>query len=116
MSIILIISVSESTKALKQNDSKKSKSRVISGNSEIDSVIHRFLDYIFRDFIDGWYTQISDNNDFKINARNIIEECLINLIKRLKNAPLLSTISTKLIDDIAEHSKAYHDAIRMVIF
>lgn len=38
----------------------------------------------------------------------------MNFIKRLKQAPLMQTITTKMIDDVAAHAKAYHDAMRMV--
>lgn len=114
--MIFITSGSDQSPNLKRNDSIKPKlsSRRISGNSEIDTVIHRILDYIFRDFINTWFTQITENNDFQTDTRHVIEECLKNLIKRLKQAPLMTTITTKMIDDIAEHSKAYHDAMRMV--
>jgi sorting nexin-13 len=100
---------------LTRNDSKKFKvNRALSGNPDIDSVIHRILDYIFRDFIESWYNQVSENKDFKTETRTLTEECLINFIKRLKQAPLMHTITTKMIDDVAAHAKAYHDAMRMV--
>lgn len=88
--------------------------RSISGSSEIDNVLHRILDLIFRDFIDTWYTIVSENREFTNETRLLIEDSLCNFIKRLKQAPLMQIITTTMLDDISEHSKAFHDAKRMV--
>ncbi|KAG5673626.1 hypothetical protein PVAND_003655 [Polypedilum vanderplanki] len=108
---------SKTTLGLKLSErqlSPSKKLRTISGNSDIDDVIHRILDLIFRDFIDSWYTVISDNREFTKETRLLIEDSLSNFNKRLKHAPLMQIITTTMLDDISEHSRAFHDAKRMV--
>lgn len=72
------------------------------------------MDYVFRDFIDSWYNVISENKEFTVEVRLLTEDCLSNLIKRIKNSPLMTIITTTIIDDIAAHSKAYQDALKMM--
>lgn len=100
---------------MRRTDSKHGKFfRSISGYTEIDSIIHRIIDLVFRDFIESWYKIISENKEFTNDTRLVVENCLTNFIRRLKQAPLMLTITTKIIDDIAAHSKAYHDAKRII--
>ncbi|CAG9808087.1 unnamed protein product [Chironomus riparius] len=99
----------------RKNDSQNvNYLRPLSGKSEIDDVLHRILDLVFRDFIDSWYNVISENKEFSNEIRLLTEDCLINLIKRVKQAPLMTTITTTMLDDIAAHSKAYQDAMKMM--
>lgn len=111
---MIVIKTHSSPLSTSSPNKNANKQRSISGNSEIDSVLHRILDLIFRDFIESWYIILSDNKEFTHEVRLLIEDCLANFIKRLKHAPLMQTITTTILDDISEHSKAYHDAKRMI--
>lgn len=91
------------------------KKKVISGNKQLDSLIHTIIDYIIRDFIDSWFSSLSSSKEFtEISTRNSIEETAINICERIKNAPLLPLLTTKLIDDVAVHCKMYRNATQAV--
>ena len=84
----------------------------MTGNSGIDQVLHNILDYIFRDFIDSWYKQLSADRKFSNDTRKIIEQAIASISKRLVKAPLLTTLTTSVIDDIAAHTKTYQRALK----
>lgn len=99
------------------DESKASKNSFIkhdsmTGSNEIDQVLHKILDYVFRDFIDSWYKQLSTNKDFTNETRKTIEKVIANISQRLKKAPLLTTLTTKMIDDVAAHAKTYNRALK----
>lgn len=87
-----------------------SKHEKMTGNSEIDETIRTLLDYIFRDCIKSW--QLTNNKDFTNETRIIVEKIVYRLTKRIKRAPLLSVVTTKMIDDVAAHTKTYNRALR----
>ena len=84
---------------------------ILSGNKDIDILVHRILDNIMNEFIESWYKNISNNKDFPYNSRAVIEDIIINFSKRINVAPLLPLITTKLIDDIANHTKIYRKTV-----
>lgn len=84
----------------------------MTGNKEIDEILHTILDNIFRDFIDSWYKQLTESKDFTTEGRKSVEKVIANISKRLTQAPLLSTITTKMIDDVASHAKIYQRVLR----
>ena len=84
----------------------------LTGNKEIDKVLHTLLDYVFRDFIESWYNHISRNQDFTNDTRKTIEKAIGGLTARLTQAPLLNVITTRMIDDLATHTRTYHRALK----
>lgn len=87
---------------------KKTKKTMLSGNKQIDQLLHTFIDYILRDYIDSWFCSISDNKEFsEFRTRNCIEESLQNFCNRIKNTLWLPLMTTKLVDNMATHSRLY---------
>lgn len=84
----------------------------MTGNKEIDSLLRNLLDYVFRDFIDSWYSQLSSNKAFTNESRKRIERVIGDVSRRLTQAPLLNLVTTKMVDDVAAHSKTYHRALK----
>jgi sorting nexin-13 len=85
-------------------DSPK-KRKIISGNKQIDNLLHTIIDYILRDFIESWFKHVSTDQRFCDTVRTQMEFFLINICQRMKNAQILSLMTTKLIDDVALHAK-----------
>lgn len=104
-----------STKYSVSNGNSPKKKKIISGNKQIDSLLHTIIDYIIRDFIDSWFSSLSSSKEFtEVSTRNSIEETAINICKRIKNAPLLPLLTTKIIDDLAAHCRLYRLAQQAV--
>lgn len=117
MILYLLLDEIESTdmKHLKKPpDAPKKKMKQLTSNKTVDKLIHTIIDYILRDFIDDWFLSVSDNNDFSLETRTIIENFIINFTKRIQQTPLVSIMTTKLIDDIAMHAKKYRQASQIV--
>lgn len=87
----------------------------MSGSKQIDQLLHLIIDYILRDFIDSWFSIITDNKEFnEIRVRNCIEEFVTNICNRVKAAPWLTLLTTTVVEDIATHTKFYRLATQAV--
>lgn len=86
---------------------RKQKS-VLSGNQKVDNLLHTLIDYIIRDFIDSWFSFLSDNKEFsEFRVRNCIEQSISNICLRVKNVHWIPFLTTKLVEDIANHTRMY---------
>jgi sorting nexin-13 len=96
-----------------KNESKDFSKRPesMTGYKQIDEILHAILDCIFRDFIESWFKQLTNNKDFTVESRQKVDKFIASLSKRLRQAPLLTVITTKMIDDVALHAKTYYHAL-----
>lgn len=84
------------------------KKKILSGNKSVDKLIHTIVDYVIRDFIDSWFTAVSDSREFsETNIRNSIETLILKVCQLVKSAELLPLMTTKIIDDLARHTRFY---------
>uniref|UniRef100_A0A182PFJ9 PX domain-containing protein n=1 Tax=Anopheles epiroticus TaxID=199890 RepID=A0A182PFJ9_9DIPT len=91
------------------------KKKILSGNKPIDQLIHTIIDYVVRDFIDSWYTIVSDNREFsECNIRTSIESLILQICQRVRSVDLLPLMTTRLIDDLAKHTRFYRLASQEV--
>lgn len=97
---------------LDQHGSPKKKFRaMLSGQKQIDQLLHTIINYILRDFIDSWFFSLSDNKEFsEFRTRNCIEESVQNVCNRVKNTQWIPLITTKLVDIVAMHARLYRKA------
>lgn len=78
-------------------------------------MLHQIIDNILRDFIDSWFCALSENKEFsEIRTRTCLEDCLQNLFTRFKRTDWVPLITTKFIDDMAEHTKLYRLATQSI--
>lgn len=84
----------------------------MTGNKEIDEILRNIIDYVFRDFIDSWYKQVTNDKGFTNESRKAIGKGIANITKRLQQAPLLMTLTTKMVDELAAHTKIYVQSMR----
>lgn len=62
---------------------KKKKKTMISGQKQVDHLLHTIIDYILRDYIDSWFSSLTENKEFsEFRTRNCIEESLQNICNR----------------------------------
>lgn len=87
----------------------KPRSRTIfTGHKPIDQILHTMIDYVLRDYIDSWFSIVSDNTEFSaVRTRTSIEESVHNACARIKNTQWVPLITTKLADDLAAHTRIY---------
>lgn len=84
---------------------------MLSGNKQIDQLLHTIINYILRDFIDSWFISLSDNKEFsEFRTRNCIEESVQNVCTRVKNTQWIPLMTTKLVDIVAMHARLYRKA------
>ncbi|XP_058059091.1 sorting nexin-13-like [Anopheles bellator] len=91
------------------------KKKILSGNKPVDKLIHTIIHYVVRDFIDSWYTMVSDSREFsECHIRNSIETLVLRICQRIRSADLLPLMTTRLIDDLAKHTRFYRLATQEV--
>ncbi|XP_053693195.1 sorting nexin-13-like isoform X2 [Sabethes cyaneus] len=91
------------------------KKKILSGNKAVDKLIHTIVDYVIRDFINSWYTVVSDSHEFSdTNIRTSVETLVLKVCQRIKVAELLPLMTTKVIDDLARHTRFYRLATQDV--
>ncbi|XP_055546988.1 sorting nexin-13-like isoform X2 [Wyeomyia smithii] len=91
------------------------KKKILSGNKAVDKLIHTIVDYVIRDFINSWYTVVSDSHEFSdTNIRTSVETLILKVCQRIKVAELLPLMTTKVIDDLARHTRFYRLATQDV--
>lgn len=62
---------------------KKTKKTMISGHKQIDQLLHTMIDYVLRDYIDSWFSVVTDNREFSdFRTRVSVEESLQNVCSR----------------------------------
>lgn len=100
------------TALLDSHGSPRKKLRaMLSGNKQIDQLLHTIINYILRDFIDSWFFSLSDNKEFsEFRTRNCIEESVQNVCTRVKNQSWVPLMTTKLVDIVATHARLYRKA------
>ncbi|XP_055636167.1 sorting nexin-13-like isoform X2 [Toxorhynchites rutilus septentrionalis] len=91
------------------------KKKILSGHKGVDKLIHSIVDYVIRDFIESWYAVVSDSREFSdTNIRGSIETLVLKVCQRIKSAELLPLMTTKVIDDLARHTRFYRLATQDV--
>ncbi|XP_037036659.1 sorting nexin-13-like isoform X1 [Bradysia coprophila] len=94
---------------------KRKVKAMLSGNKSVDQLLHTIIDYILRDYIDSWFCSLSDNKEFsEFRTRNCIEESVQNICHRIKTVQWVPLITTKLIENVATHSRLYRLASQAV--
>ncbi|KAJ6633282.1 Sorting nexin-13 [Pseudolycoriella hygida] len=101
---------------LDEHGSPKRKAKVmLSGNKPVDQLLHSIIDNILRDYIDSWFLSLSDNKEFsEFRTRNCIEESVQNICQRIKSVQWVPLITTKLVENLATHSRLYRLASQAV--
>lgn len=61
----------------------KMEKKKFTGVRHLDFLLHTIIDYILRDFIDSWFSAVSDDKEFvDVRARQSIEESIANVCLR----------------------------------
>lgn len=88
---------------------------MFTGHKGIDLILHTIIDYVLRDYIDSWYSIVSDNSEFsEVRTRGSIEQSVHGACARIKNTQWIPLITTKLADDVATHTRIYRLATQAV--
>lgn len=69
---------------LDEHGSPKKKNRsMLSGQKQVDHILHTIIDYVLRDYIDSWFGTLTENKEFsEFRTRNCAEESIQNICNR----------------------------------
>ncbi|XP_043686176.1 sorting nexin-13-like isoform X1 [Vespula pensylvanica] len=84
--------------------------RRITGSRIIDESLQEILDFIIRDYVQSWYSSITDDKEFLYSVRNNAQKIAINIANRVKAVNWIPYLTTRLVDDAASHMRLYRQA------
>ncbi|OBZ84694.1 Sorting nexin-12 [Choanephora cucurbitarum] len=77
---------------------------------ELQEAIAPLLQNIVRDFIQSWYTNISDNTDFPKAVHQLLALCLADILDRIEQTDLLHLVVNRIIPHITYHMAEFQAA------
>ncbi|XP_067942910.1 sorting nexin-13-like [Watersipora subatra] len=82
----------------------------LTGASNIDEQLQEVIKYIFRDYIDVWYREVSTDSSFPHELRKVLNSAIANFASRAKAIDWTPLLTHKLVDEMASHVKLYRRA------
>ncbi|XP_076756780.1 sorting nexin-13 [Xylocopa sonorina] len=84
--------------------------RRITGSRVIDESLQEILDFIIRDYVEPWYSIVTDDEEFIYSVRDTAQKIAINIANRVKGVDWIPYLTTRLVDDAASHVRLYRQA------
>ncbi|XP_020290233.1 sorting nexin-13-like isoform X2 [Pseudomyrmex gracilis] len=84
--------------------------RRITGSRIIDESLQEILDFLIRDYVEPWYSVITDDEEFIYSVRDTAQKIAINIANRVKSVDWIPYLTTRLVDDAASHVRLYRQA------
>lgn len=67
----------------KENEARRLKlDKRLTGASNIDEQLQEILDLVFRDYIEIWYKEITDDTQFMLELRKVFNHVISNFASR----------------------------------
>ncbi|XP_076166937.1 sorting nexin-13 [Ptiloglossa arizonensis] len=84
--------------------------RRITGSRIIDESLQEILDFVIRDYVEPWYSIVTDDEEFIYSVRDTAQKIAINIANRVKGVDWIPYLTTRLVDDAASHVRLYRQA------
>ncbi|KAG8194863.1 hypothetical protein JTE90_017295 [Oedothorax gibbosus] len=82
----------------------------LTGSSMIDDPLQEVLHYAFRDYINTWYSEISNDEDFLTSLKDLVRKIIVAFSTRFKEVEWVQYLTTRLVDDFASHLRLFRQA------
>lgn len=92
---------------LEQSQQNFKYDKRLTGSSSMDAAMQEVLEYFLRDYIEYWYDTISDHEGFLYHIRQVLQRAVIKFASRSKDMQWVNFLTTKLVDDFANHLKIF---------
>ena len=79
----------------------------LTGSSSLDAALQEVLEYFMRDYIEYWYDTVSEHESFLYHIRQVLQRAVIKFASRSKEMQWVNFLTTKLVDDFANHLKIF---------
>ncbi|XP_012285877.1 sorting nexin-13 isoform X2 [Orussus abietinus] len=84
--------------------------RRVTGSHIIDESLQEILDFVLRDYVEPWYSILTDDEEFPKSVRDTAQKIAINVANRVKDVDWIPYLTTRLVDDAASHMRLYRQA------
>ncbi|XP_063987704.1 sorting nexin-13-like [Diachasmimorpha longicaudata] len=105
------------TEKLQRTIDELSKSKVtftldkrVTGSPIIDESLQEILDFVLRDYVEPWYSVLTNDDEFPRSVRDTAQKIAINIANRVKDVDWIPYLTTRLVDDAASHMRLYRQA------
>ncbi|XP_058808919.1 sorting nexin-13-like isoform X2 [Phymastichus coffea] len=109
--------LSQRTKKIQEQFLAESKKKVaftldrrVTGSHVIDESLQEILDFVLRDYIEPWYSVLTNDEEFTKSVRDTAQKIAINIANRVKEVDWIPYLTTRLVDDAASHMRLYRQA------
>jgi len=82
----------------------------LTGSFFIDDELQEILNHILRDYVEHWYSLITDNVEFLFDVRQALQHIITVISNRCKEVDWLPFLTTRLVDNVATHIQIYREA------
>ncbi|XP_057319343.1 sorting nexin-13-like isoform X2 [Microplitis mediator] len=82
----------------------------VTGSHIIDESLQEILDFIIRDYVEPWYSVLTNDEEFIKSVRDTAQKIAINIANRVKEVDWIPYLTTRLVDDVASHMRLYRQA------
>ncbi|KAK0628975.1 PXA domain-containing protein [Bombardia bombarda] len=83
-------------------------------SAKVEAALDEVLGFIIRDFIDVWYSKISENPCFTNEVDKAIRCALLRIRERLGDVDLAEVLTTRLVPVMTAHFRDFYDAERSI--
>lgn len=83
-------------------------------STAVSQSVDKLLELVLRDFVQGWYGQISQRPEFKNEVDKATREALIKILGRLLELDVIGLVVSRLLPLITTHMKDFYEAERAV--
>ncbi|XP_023248571.1 sorting nexin-13-like [Copidosoma floridanum] len=104
----------QKTEKLRQRLLGESKKKVtvtsdkrVTGSQVIDESLQEILDFVLRDYVEPWYSVLTNDEEFTKSVRDTAQKIAINIANRVKGVDWIPYLTTRLVDDAASHMRLY---------
>ncbi|XP_011306364.1 sorting nexin-13 isoform X2 [Fopius arisanus] len=82
----------------------------VTGSPIIDESLQEILDFVLRDYVEPWYSVLTNDEEFPCSVRDTAQKIAINIANRVKDVDWIPYLTTRLVDDAASHMRLYRQA------
>ncbi|KAF9876002.1 intermediate filament protein [Colletotrichum karsti] len=83
-------------------------------SARVSKALDDLLELILRDFVNSWYSNISENPVFTNQVDKAVRDALVNIRERLLQLDLVDIVTTRVVPMLTAHFRDFYDAERSI--
>ena len=102
------------TKPSRRPEAVRTSSKQFTGIPEIDAELRQIVNFVFRDYIHSWNSQLTHTNDFVQQTEESLHAVIATLSGKIRKVDWIPFLTTRFVYDVANHVKLFKKATATV--